>query len=91
MPAAPTSKEEIQLRLEEETSRSRCLNEETNEWLARAEISTSSGMDLEIWETEKLRRRRLDEYPVIDGETLPVILVPAKSSREFRGWDCVWD
>ena len=62
--------EQIQQWLEEETFRSRCVDEETNDWLAHAEISTSCGMVLDHW-------RNLDEYPVCDGDTLTLILVPA--------------
>ena len=61
--------EQIQQWLEEETFRSRCVDEETNEWLAHVEIFTSSGM--------VLHRRNLYDYPVSDGDTLTVILVPA--------------
>ena len=55
--------------MNEETFRSRCVDEETNEWLAHAEISTSCGMVL-------IRGHNLNEYPVSDGDTLTVILVP---------------
>ena len=61
--------EQIQQWLEEETFRSRCVDEETNEWLAHVEISTSCGMVLDLC-------RNLDEYPVCDGDTMTVILVP---------------
>ena len=62
--------EVIQQWLDEETFRSRCVDEETNEWLAHAEISTSCGMVLDLC-------RNLYDYPVSDGDTLTVILVPA--------------
>ena len=55
--------EQIQQWLEEETFRSRCVDEETNEWLAHAEISTSCGMVLDLC-------RNLYDYPVSDGDTL---------------------
>ena len=61
--------EQIQQWLEEDTFRSRCVDEETNEWLAHAEISTSCGMVLD-------QCRNLDDYPVCDGDTLTVIVVP---------------
>ena len=62
--------EHIQAWLEEKTFRSRCFDEETNEWLAHVEISTSSGRVLDQW-------RNLDDYLLRDGGTLTVILVPA--------------
>ena len=62
--------EVIQQWLDEETFRSRCVDEETNEWLAHAEISTSCGMVL----TEG---HNLNEYPVSDECILTVILVSA--------------
>ena len=61
--------EQIQQWLETYTFRSRCVDEETNDWLVHAEISTSCGMVLDHW-------RNLDEYPVCDGDTLTVIVVP---------------
>ena len=60
--------EEIQQWLEEETFESRCVDEETNDWLAHVEISTSCGMVLDL-------TRTLDEYPVRDGDTLTVFIV----------------
>ena len=68
--AADERVEQIQQWLEEETFRSRCVDEETNEWLAHAEISTSCGMVLDL-------TRTLDEYPVRDGDTLTVFIVPS--------------
>ena len=65
--------EEILLRLEEETFRSRCVDDETNRCLAHAEILTSCGMVLNLC-------RNLDEYPVFDGDTLTVILVPDEAT-----------
>ena len=62
--------EHIQAWLEEKTFRSRCFDEETNERLAHVEISTSSGRVLD-------QCRNLYNYPVSDGDTLTVILVPA--------------
>ena len=61
--------EQIQQWLEEETFGSRCVDEETNEWLAHVEISTSCGVVLD-------ERRTLDEYPVCHGDTLTVFVVP---------------
>ena len=61
--------EETQQWLEEETFHSRCVDEETNEWLAHVEISTSCGEVLD-------ERRTLDEYPLCDGDTLTVVVVP---------------
>ena len=69
--------EHIQEWLEEYTFRSRCKNEETYEWLAYAEISTSSGMVLDPC-------RNLDDYPVSDGDTLTVILVLADDLSELE-------
>ena len=62
--------EQIQHWLEHDTFRSRCVDEETNECLAHAQISTSCGMVLD-------QCRNLDDYPVCDGDTLTVIVVPA--------------
>ena len=47
--------EQIQQWLEEETFRSRCVDEDKLEWLAHVEISTSCGKDLD-------HCRTLDEY-----------------------------
>ena len=64
--------EQIQQWLEEDTFRSRCVDEETNEWLAHAEISTSCGMVLDHC------RNLPDYHPIVcDGDTLTVVLVPA--------------
>ena len=68
---APNARvEQIQQWLEEETFESRCVDEETNDWLAHVEISTSCGMVLDL-------TRTLDEYPVRDGDTLTVFIVPS--------------
>ena len=77
------SVEVIQQWLDEETFRSRCVDEETNEWLAHAEISTSCGMVL----TEG---HNLNEYPVSDEGILTVILVSADDhSRLNRERPCL--
>ncbi len=59
----------IQQWLEEETFRSLCVDEATNAWLARVEISTSCGVVL-------CQTRNLDDYPIRDGDTLTVVVVP---------------
>ena len=61
--------EQIQQRLEGDTFRSRCVDNKTNAWLAHVEILTSCGQLLELCST-------LDDYPVGNGDTLTVILVP---------------
>ena len=61
--------ERIQQWLEEETFRSLCVDEETNQWLARVEISTESGIVLD-------ETRTLDEYHVVDGDKLYVVVIP---------------
>ena len=61
--------EQIQQWLEEETFRSLCVDEATNAWLARVEISTSCGVVL-------CQTRNLDDYPIRDGDTLTVVIVP---------------
>ncbi len=78
--------EQIQQWLEEETFRSLCVDEETNQWLARVEISTESGIVLD-------ETRTLDEYHVVDGDTLYVVVIPwtsrspGLSRRLYRsGW-----
>jgi len=69
--------------LEEDTFGSRCVDEETNEWLAHVEISTSCGMVL-----DESHLFNLDEYPVSDGDTLTVILVPGRRlSALTPEWD----
>ena len=73
--------ERIQQWLDEETFGSRCVDEDTNEWLAHVEISTSCGMVLD-------ESHNLDEYPVSDGDTLTVILVPG---RRLSGLTPEWD
>ena len=40
--------------LEEETFRFRCVHDETNKWLAHAEILTTCSMVLDIWEPKEL-------------------------------------
>ena len=52
-------------------------NQQTYEWLAYAEISTSCGMVLDPC-------RNLDDYPVSDGGTLMVILVLADELSELE-------
>ena len=79
--AADERVEQIQQWLEEDTFRSRCVDEETNEWLAHVEISTRCGMVLNL-------TRTLDEYPVRDGDTLTVFIVPSLR-RIMR--DCLTD
>ena len=61
--------EQIQQWLEEETFQSLCVDEETNAWLARVEISTSCGVVL-------CQTRNLDDYPIRDGDTLTVVVLP---------------
>ena len=61
--------EEIQQELGEETFRSLCVDEATNQRVARVEISTSCGVVLS-------ETRALDEYPIRDGDTLTVVIVP---------------
>ena len=77
--------EKIQQWLEEDTFRSRCVDEETHDWLAHVEISTSCGVVLDTC-------HYLDEYPVCGGDTLTVVLVPADSDFEGRAdpgfWAC---
>ena len=63
--------------LEEETFGSRCVDEETNEWLAHVEISTSCGMVLDLC------RNLPDYHPIVsEGDTLTVILVPEEALSE---------
>ena len=62
--------EEIQQRLEEITFRSRCVDDEyTGDWTARVEITTQCGIVLDL-------TRTLDEYPIQDGDTLYVTIIP---------------
>ena len=61
--------EENLLRLEEETFRSVCFDETMDDLLAHVEILPSCGMVLD-------RCRNLGEYPVCDGDTLTVVVVP---------------
>ena len=65
--------EQIQLYLETHTFRSRCIHEETNEWLAHVEICTRDGNKMELCDT-------LEDYPVGDRDILPVILVPDEAT-----------
>ena len=70
MPFAPNERvEEIEQWLEGETFQSLCVDEATNDWLARVEISTSCGVVL-------CQTRNLDDYPTRDGDTLTVVVVP---------------
>ena len=66
--AANERVEQIKQRLESDTFRSRCVDEETHKWLAHVEIATSSGEVLQGC-------CNLYEYEVSDGDTLTVILV----------------
>ena len=61
--------EQILQRLEGDTSRSCCVDNKTNAWLAHVEILTNCGQLLELYRT-------LDDYPASDGDNLTVILVP---------------
>ena len=61
--------EHIEQWLEEETFQSLCVDDATNDWGARVEISTSRGAVL-------IKNRTLDEYPIRDGDTLTVVIVP---------------
>ena len=70
--------EQIQQWLEEETFESLCVDEATNAWLARVEISTSCGVIL-------IENRTLDEYPIRDGDTLTVVIVPEVPNRGRPG------
>ena len=75
MQFAPDARLEwIQQWLEEETFQSLCVDEATNDWLARVEISTSCGVIL-------IENRTLDEYPIRDGDTLTVVIVPEVPNR----------
>jgi len=62
--------EQIEQWLEGETFQSLCVDEATNDWVARVEISTSCGVVL-------IKNRTLDEYPIRDGDTLTVVIVPS--------------
>ena len=74
--------EQIQQWLEEETFYSRCkFDEETNQWLARVKISTSSGIILH-------HCSYLKDCPVSDGDTLIVVLVPTDSDFEDSDEKC---
>ena len=65
--------EQIQQYLETHTFRSRCIHEETNDWLAHEEIFTCGGKLLDLCDT-------LEDYPVGDRDILPVILVPDEAT-----------
>ena len=62
--------EQIQQWREEDTFGSRCVDEETGRFVALVELLTSCGMVLDL-------TRTLDEYPVRDGDTLTVFIVPS--------------
>ncbi len=66
--------QQIEQWLEGETFQSLCVDEATNDWLARVEISTSCGVIL-------IENRTLDEYPIRDGDTLTVVIVPEVPNR----------
>ena len=70
--------EQIEQWLEGETFQSLCVDEATNDWLARVEISTSCGVIL-------IENRTLDEYPIRDGDTLTVVIVPEVPNRGRPG------
>ena len=53
-------------------------DEERNDWLAHAKLSTSDGQVLE-------KHHCLNEYPVRDGDILSVTLVAADGPSIFRG------
>mgnify|MGYP003323222383 CR=1 FL=1 len=62
--------EQIEQWLEEETFKSRCVADEwPRAWTARVEITTQCGIVLD-------ETRTLDEYPVQDGDTLYVTILP---------------
>ena len=71
--AAHERVEQIQQWLEEEMFRFLCVDEETNQWLAHVELSTESGIVLDF-------TRTLDEYHVVDGDTLYVVVIPWTST-----------
>ena len=71
--------EQIQHWLEEQTFRSRCVDEDTNEWLAHATLSTSHGEVLD-------KRSRLNERSVHDGDILLVILWAAVGPTFVCEW-----
>ena len=74
--------EQIHQWLEEYTFYSRCkFDEETNQWLARVKISTSSGIILHPCSF-------LKHCPVSDGDTLIVVLVPTDSDFEDSDEQC---
>ena len=74
--------EQIHQWLEEDTIYSRCkFDEETNQWLARVKISTSSGIILHHCSC-------LKDCPVSDGDTLIVVLVPADTDFEGSAEQC---
>ena len=69
--------ERIEKFLEEGTFKSKCIDEETRERLAYAQIMTKCGNVLEGC-------RNLDEYPVHHRDTLTVILVPSENPSELK-------
>ena len=74
--------EQIHQWLEDYTFYSRCkFDEETNQWLARVKISTSSGIILH-------KCAYLKDCPVSDGDTLIVVLVPTDSDFEDSDEQC---
>ena len=75
--------EQMLPRLEEFTFRSRCVDNKANQWLAHAEISTSSGIILN-------HGRYLNEYPVCNGDTLTVVVVDFddQETRSESQGDC---
>ena len=74
--------EQIHQWLEEETFYSRCkFDEDTNQWLARVKILTSSGIILH-------HCSYLKDCAVSDGDTLIVVLVPADPDFEGSAEQC---
>ena len=65
--------------LEEQTFRAHCVDEDTNEWLAHATLSTSHGEVLD-------KRSRLNERSVHDGDILFVILWAAVGPTFVCEW-----
>ena len=66
--------QQIQWRLQEETFRSRCVDEVTNNRMAHVELLTTCGTVLDPC-------RNLDEYPVCDGDILTVIVAQRRTVR----------
>ena len=73
--APDTRVEKIQQWLETGPLKSCCVDDEAHEWLAHVEISTTCGKVLDEWNT-------LDQYPVGDGDTLWVFVVPREPGSE---------